>query len=59
LCFNPNKIGYLASAGHDHKVCVWDIESAKAVNSTIAPLIEINHHKGKLLIQNFIFLIKI
>ena len=34
------------SGGYDKKICIWDIEAAPQVNSSINPLSEIEFHNS-------------
>lgn len=44
LSWSEKREGHLISGSDDHKICMWDINSAKTLKSSLAPLHEINYH---------------
>ncbi|KAL4484211.1 hypothetical protein ABPG72_003495 [Tetrahymena utriculariae] len=46
ISWNPKKQGYIVSAGYDKKICIWNVEGASQLNSSISPLHDIEFHKS-------------
>jgi histone-binding protein RBBP4 len=44
LSWNEKKEGFLVSGSDDNKICIWDINSAKELRSSLQPLHDINYH---------------